>query len=143
MRRTAEMQNAECRMKNAELNANHDKGLLQDRLFDFSVRVIAVVQAMGKSDVPGHIRMQMLRSGTSAGANYEEAVAAESRRDFVHKMQIVLKELRETRFWMRITRAAKFPSAKRLAKIIQESDELIAMTVKSVVTAKKGTKRGR
>jgi len=112
------------------------KGLLNERLFTYAVRTIAVARALPRSDVGIHIRKQVLRSGTSAGANYQEAVGSESRKDFIHKMQIVLKELRETYYWLRIIKAVRLLPAKRLAEILQESDELIAITVKSLTTAK-------
>ena len=119
------------------------KGMLAERLLQYAVRIIGVARALPKSDIGRHIGMQMVRSGTSAGANYQEAVASESRRDFVHKIQIVLKELRETDYWPRVIKSSRLLPAKRLAKILQESDELIAMTVKSVVTAKGRVRHGR
>ena len=114
----------------------NDKGLLDERLFAYAVRIISVARALPKSDIGVHICKQILRSGTSAGANYQEAVGSESQKDFVHKMQIVLKELRETYYWLRLIKAVRLLSAKRLVKILQESNELIAMTVKSITTAK-------
>ena len=123
--------------------SGNDKGMLEERLFEYAVRAIAVARALPKSDVGGHIGKQMLRSGTPAGANYQEAVGWESRNDFVHKMQIVLKELRETYYWLRVTKAVRLLPVKRLEDILQESNELIAMTVKSIVTAKGRARSGR
>ena len=118
-------------------------GMLEKRLFEYAVRAIAVARALPKSDIGSHIGKQMLRSGTSAGANYQEAVGSESRNDFVHKIQITLKELRETYYWLRIIKASRLLPAKRLEDILQESNELIAMTVKSIVTAKGRARSGR
>ena len=73
---------------------------LSMRLLDFSVSVIKQVNTLPRTAVGRHVAGQLLRSGTSAGANYEECCAAESRLDFVHKMKSVLKELRESRFWL-------------------------------------------
>lgn len=111
-------------------------GILDRRLLKYGARIIAVVQALPRTLVGAHIGRQMLRSGTSAGANYREARGAESRADFVHKVQIVVKELRETDFWLRMAVEAKLVSEARLRPLIQETDELTAMSVSSVKTAK-------
>ena len=76
---------------------------LNNRLLEFAVRVIALVRAFPKNAVVAHVGGQLLRSGTSPGANYEEACGAESCRDFCHKLGIVLKELKETRYWLRVS----------------------------------------
>jgi len=77
-----------------------------------------------------------MRSATSCGANYEEACAAESRADFVHKMQIVLKELRESRYWLKLLNRVGISSDISLPSLLKESDELIKIFAKSVITAK-------
>jgi four helix bundle protein len=117
------------------------RGLLQERLLEFAVRIIRVVRSLPNDVVGTHIAKQVLRSGTSAGANYGEACGAESRPDFLHKMQIVLKELRETRYWLQVAASTNLLPEKRLDAILQESDELISMTVRSLVTARKGSRR--
>ena len=111
-------------------------GRLDGRLLEYGVRIIAASQSLPRTDVGRHVSLQMLRSGTSAGANCQEARGAESRSDFIHKMQIVLKELRETCYWLCIAEKAHLTPARCLKEIVQESDELIAMTVKSIVTAR-------
>jgi four helix bundle protein len=75
---------------------------LSGRLLDFVVKVIKIVDALPKTVAGRHIGGQLISAGTSCGANYEEACGAESRSDFVHKMSIVLKELKETRYWLRV-----------------------------------------
>jgi len=75
---------------------------LSERLLDFVVKVIKIVDALPKTVAGRHIGGQLISAGTSCGANYEEACGAESRSDFVHKMSIVLKELKETRYWLRV-----------------------------------------
>lgn len=77
-----------------------------------------------------------MRAATSCGANYEEACAAESRADFVHKMQIVLKELRESRYWLKLLNRVGISSDISLPSLLKESDELIKIFAKSVITAK-------
>jgi len=77
-----------------------------------------------------------MRASTSCGADYEEACAAESPADFVHKMQIVLKEIRESRYWRRlIEKVGVFPECN-LPSLLRESDELVKIFAKSVITAK-------
>ena len=75
---------------------------LNDRLLEYGVRIIKLFESLPKTLVARRIGDQLLRSGTSAGANYEEAQAAESKDDFVHKLQIALKELRESNYWLRL-----------------------------------------
>jgi len=71
---------------------------------DFAVEIIKLAVRLNKTSVGRHIGGQLTRSGTSPGANYEEACGAESRADFIHKLQIVLKELRESSYWLRLIR---------------------------------------
>jgi four helix bundle protein len=72
---------------------------LEDRLIDFAVRIIRTAESLPKTKVGNHIAGQLIRSGTSPAPNYGEAQSAESRSDFIHKMKVALKELRETRIW--------------------------------------------
>ena len=125
------------------MTATHEKNMYGNRLEDMAVRVIRVADALPRKLSAQHIALQMIRSGTSAGANYCEAQGAESRADFAHKIQIAVKELRETLFWLRITSKADLLPAERLDPLMKEVDELIAIGVKSVVTAKKNAKLGR
>jgi four helix bundle protein len=82
--------------------------------------------------------MQMLKSGTSPAANYGEAQGAESRNDFIHKLKIALKELRETEVWLKISfRSELIQPAEKLKPLLDETDELIAILVKCIKTAKK------
>lgn len=111
-------------------------GDLSERFLKFAARIIRVVAALPDNDIGRTIRVQMLDSGTSPGANYEEACGAESRADFVHKMRIVLKELRETRFWLRLILAAELLPESRLAGLCDEAGELIAIVTASVKTAR-------
>ncbi len=80
--------------------------------------------------------LQLARSATSAGANYEEACSAESRADFIHKMQIVLKELRESLYWMRLIEKTNLATPSKLLPLSQEASELASIIAKSIVTAK-------
>ena len=109
---------------------------IADRLLEFAVRVIKLVNALPKTAVGKHVGAQLLSSGTSPGANYEEARGAESRADFIHKLGIVLKELKESRFWLRLIHRTEILNPQRVEPMIDECEELIAIIAKSIVTAK-------
>jgi four helix bundle protein len=109
---------------------------LNDRLPEYGVRIVKLVGSLPKTLVGRRIGDQLLRSGTSAGANYEEAQAAESKEDFIHKLQISLKELRESNYWLRLIVNAGIFSAEKTANLLDESNQLRAMLSKAVATAK-------
>jgi four helix bundle protein len=109
---------------------------IADRLLDFTVRIIKLVNALPKTIVGKHIGGQLLRSGTSPGSNYEESRGAESRADFIHKLGIVLKELKETRFWLRVICHAEVLTSQRIEPLVKECEELCAIIAKSILTAK-------
>jgi len=115
---------------------------LGERLVEFSVRVMTVVEALPSDRLGNHVAGQMLRSGTSPSANHAEAQSAESRKDFIHKMQIALKELRETRAWLLVVeRKPLIENSAKMKAILKESDELISIFVASIRTAEENTKR--
>ena len=111
---------------------------MQDRFIDYSVRIIKVTENLPNTKAGKHICSQILRSGTSPAANYGEAQSAESRSDFIHKLKIALKELRETEVWLKVIIKSEIiqPPAK-LSAILEETDELISIIFKSIETAKK------
>jgi four helix bundle protein len=103
------------------------------------VRIIRLTESLPDTKTGNHFRGQLLRCGTSPAANYAEAQSAESRSDFIHKIKIVLKELRETYVWLVLsTRTSLIQSLARLEPLVKECKELISIFVKSVQTAKKG-----
>ena len=111
---------------------------LSDRFMKFVVSIIRIEKQLCKTYSGRHVYGQLFRAGTSAGANYEEARAAESRADFIHKMQIVLKELRESNFWIKVIITSKLIAAENeiLEFLFSESKELASISAKSVLTAK-------
>jgi len=110
---------------------------LEERLIDFAVLIIKLAKSNKKSYAGNHLSGQMIRSGTSAPLNYGEAQNAESRRDFLHKMQIVLKELSETQVCLKIIDRAKLNTDfQSLERALKENGELVAIFVSSVKTAK-------
>ena len=112
-------------------------GNLRERFLRYVVRVFRIAAALPKSVEAQLVRVQIGKSGSSTGANYNEACGAESRNDFIHKLQIVLKELRETDFWLRVIVAAEMLPAEKMKDILQETDELIGIVVTSIKTARK------
>jgi len=114
---------------------------LEDRLVDFSVRIIRLVDALPNTRAANLVAGQLLRCGTSPYANHGEVEAAESRRDFIHKLRICLKELQESRRWLRLLqKAALFPEQKMVA-ILGETEELIKISFASVRTAEKNSEK--
>ncbi len=109
---------------------------LEERLLDYGARAIKLVEALPATLVGRRIGDQLLRSATSVGANYKEAQGAESKGDFVHKLQIALKELRESLYWLRLLAKAEIFPPGRLAPLIDESVQLRAMLSKAVATVK-------
>ena len=111
---------------------------LEDRLIDFAVKIIYVAESLPKTKAGNHIAGQLIRCGTAPAPNYGEAQDAESRADFIHKMKVSLKELRETKIWLLITgKANLIKPASKLEPLIDESNQLISIFVASVKTAKK------
>jgi four helix bundle protein len=108
---------------------------LEDRLIDFAVRIITVAEELPNTKAGNHIAGQLLRSGTSPAPNYGEAQSAESRKDFIHKMKISLKELRESLVWLKVIERKPLCEPGKVTDILKECDELIAIFVSSVKTA--------
>jgi four helix bundle protein len=109
---------------------------LENRLIDFAVQVINVSEALPRSLAGNHIAGQLLRSGTSPASNYGEAQSAESRKDFIHKMKLALKELRESQVWLKILQRKELAKDRgAIDKLSSECNELIAIFVASIRTA--------
>ena len=124
---------------NEKEQRNYD---LQERLIEFAVRVLNVVESLPNSRVGNHVAGQLVRSGTSPAPNYGEAQSAESRKDFIHKMKVALKELRETLVWLLIIQ--RKPLVEPLDKcnpLIDENNELISIFVASIATAQKNLEK--
>jgi len=107
-------------------------------LLNFAIRVISIVESLTNTLAGNHIAGQLVRCGTAGAANYGEAQGAESRRDFIHKMKIALKELRETKVWLKIIQRKRLAKDREeLESLIGECDELISIFVASIRTAEK------
>jgi four helix bundle protein len=120
----------------------YDKKDLRNRLIDFAVLIIEIVNSLDNSKASSHLGGQLLSSGTSPSLNYGEAQSAESAKDFVHKIKIILKELRETEINLNIIRKSGLSNdTAKVSYGIDESNELISIFVTSVKTAEKNQKK--
>ncbi len=124
-------------------NRKMAKNDLEDRLINFAVAVITLSEGLKKSYAGNHLSEQIIRSSTSAALNYGEAQSAESRKDLVHKIKVVLKELRESSVNLKIILKANLHTDKVLLnKLIGESHELLSIFVASVKTARQNLNKG-
>ena len=114
---------------------------LEGRLLDFAVSIVELTESFPNTRAGNHIAGQLLRCGTSPLSNHGEVEAAESRKDFIHKLRICLKELRETRRWLRLVgRLKKLGSIQALPVCLSEIDELIRIFAAGVRTAEENAK---
>lgn len=115
---------------------------LEQRLINFAVLIIEISDSLLKTKAGNHLSSQIARSGTSPALNCGEAQDAESTRDFIHKMKLVLKELRETLVGLKIIQKAKlYESGVKIECALNECNELVSIFVKSVETAKINEKK--
>jgi len=111
---------------------------LEERLIDFVVLIFELTKSMPSTKASNHLIDQIIRSSSSTALNYGEAQSGESRRDFIHKMKIILKELRESYVCLKIIyRANLYTDKVQIEKVMNECNELISIFVKSVETAQK------
>lgn len=115
---------------------------ITDRSFAFAVRIVKLCCFLEKQDrVSSTLANQLLRSGTSIGANVEEAQAGQSKADFTAKMSISRKEARETKYWLRLLKATELVSEDQLSDLLQESDEIVRIITAIVKTAQGGNNK--
>ena len=111
---------------------------LEDRLLEFAARIIKLSKALVADYADRHIGNQLLRSGTAPLSHHGEAQAAESPADFIHKLRLALKELRETERWLKLlVRADLVPDGRDLSSLLAETDQLIRIFVTSIATSEK------
>jgi len=109
---------------------------LSERLRRFAARVGKLVDALPETRLGRHVAGQLVRCGISAPPNYDEGCAAESRPDFIHKLGIALKEVKETRGWLRFIIIAALLAEKRIAPLLRECEELSNIIAQSLLTAR-------
>jgi four helix bundle protein len=108
---------------------------LEERLLEYAARIIRLVERLPASRAGNHIAAQLLRSGTSPLPNHGEAQAAESRKDFIHKLKICHKELRESRRWLRLIQQVPLLKPAQVQPLADETEELIRIFAASLRTA--------
>lgn len=111
---------------------------IAQRLLRFAVEVLNLMKNLPRNTIGRHVAKQLVRAATAGGANYEEARSAESRADFAHKVSIAAKELRESRYWLKLSAEANLAAPSRANPLAHEASELIA-----ILTACAKTARGR
>jgi four helix bundle protein len=110
-----------------------------ERSFEFAVRIVRLCRFLESQDrVSRTLANQLLRAGTSIGANIEEAQAGQSKADFTAKMAIARKEARETLYWLRLLKATEIVEAEQLIGITKEADELVRILTSIVKTSQLG-----
>ena len=114
---------------------------LKDRTFKFGIRIVRAVEALPRGDISRTLGGQLLRAGTSVGANYRAAAHAKSRADFIAKLGIVEEECDEASYWMEVIVALKLLKKTRLESLRREADELLAIVVASIKTARPPRRR--
>jgi four helix bundle protein len=125
-------------MKRNEENDGGQVYDLEERLLDYGVEIISLSRRLSGDYAERHIGQQLLRSGTAPLSHHGEAQAAESPADFIHKLRLALKELRESERWIKlINRANMLPQSKEQAALVDETDQLIRIFVASIATAEK------
>jgi four helix bundle protein len=108
------------------------------RTFEFGIRCIRLAESLPNSSVAQTISRQLIRAATSVGANYRAAIRSRSRADFVSKMGIVEEECDEAVYWIEVILELGFVVEKRTKELLQEANEILAITVSSIKTARKG-----
>ena len=108
---------------------------LEERLLEYAARIIRLVEKLPETRAGNHVAGQLLRSGTSPLPNHGEAQAAESRRDFIHKMKICHKELRESRRWLRLIQRVPLLKPVQVQPLADETEELVRIFAASLRTA--------
>lgn len=122
--------------------ADMNKFDLEDRLIRFAANIIRLAELLPNTPIGNHMKGQIVRSGTSPALNYGEAQSAESKKDFIHKMSVCLKELRETFVAIKIIKqSGLIIDLKMLEDCYAENNELISIFVKSIETAKGNNKK--
>lgn len=143
-------ENIQLRTSNAEYRkhysaSDHETALrveervfdLEDRLLDYAAAVVRLVEELPKTRAGNHIAAQLLRSGTSPLPNHGEAESAESPADFIHKLKVCLKELSETKRWLRLVARIPVLPASAVEPLLGETVELIRIFASSIRTAEK------
>jgi len=127
-------------MRNADLGMRNED--LKERTRKFALEIIRLVENLPKNRIADVLGRQILRSGTSIGANYRAACRARSRADFISKMGIVEEEADETLYWLELLLDARLVEQNQIQRLMNEANEIIAIVVTSIKTARRNRKDG-
>ena len=127
------------RMMNEELRMPKDENLIQNKSYAFAIRMVKLFQHLSKKKNEFVLSNQLLRSGTSIGANVEESIGGQSRADFIAKMSIAYKEARETLYWLRLLHDTHYLSPTEFQSLFTDADELCRILSSILTTTKKNT----
>jgi four helix bundle protein len=114
-----------------------EENVILDKSFKFGLRILKLYLHLEKKKVDGGLCSQVLNSGTSIGANVEEAIGGSSRKDFINKLQIAYRESRETRYWLRLLKEGGLMEKKLADSFLEDCDELIAILT-AILNSSKG-----
>ncbi|MDD8019361.1 MAG: four helix bundle protein [Bacteroidota bacterium] len=117
-----------------------NENIIKIKSFSFAVRIVKLYKFLSEKKKEFIISKQLLRSGTSIGANVREAINAESKADFVHKMGIAQKEADETLYWLELLADTRYISSKEFESISKDAVEIIKLTKRISISAKKTIK---
>jgi four helix bundle protein len=117
--------------------------VIRDKSFSLAIRIVKLYQYLKSEKTEFVMSKQILRSGTSVGANIREAEQAESKKDFIHKLSIAQKEANETIYWLELLRATEFIDDKSFESIHQDTNEVMKIISKSIITSKKNLAKGQ
>lgn len=116
-----------------------EKQKIQDRTYNFALEIMKLVKELPYNTATASLGRQLIRSGTSIGANVEEAQGASSRKDFINKINIAKKEARETRYWIRLINDSHLTQNKSISSLLSEIVEIINILTTIVKTSEKNT----
>lgn len=121
-----------------QMNVKNPRFDLEERFIQFAVEIVSLTNRFPRKYIDLHLTKQLIRSGTSPALNYAESQSAESRKDFIHKLSVALKELRETMVCLKIIQKSEIiKDQTHINQILDECNQLISILVKSIQTAKK------
>lgn len=118
------------------MNEENKTGMLQTRTKAFALRIIRLVHALPKSQVTSVIGNQLLRSGTSVGANYRSACRGRSKAEFISKLGVAIEEADESIYWLELLKESQVIKEQLLEPLLQEANEILAMMIASQKTAR-------
>lgn len=128
-------------MYNYQLKMNEKENLIQVKSYAFALKIIKLYKALVENRKEWVLSKQLLRSGTSIGANIEEAIGAQSKKDFISKVNIAYKEARETIYWVKLLRDSSYISKELSEMLLKDCEELCKIMGKILSTSKKNSIR--